>query len=90
MFDPKTLDQLSQAIAARIIPQMPPSGGDSNGSPKMPPRLLNIKQAAASLGLSVGALYHLVARREIPFVKFGRTLRFDVRDLDRWIQNGKV
>ena len=29
-------------------------------------------------------------RRAIPFVKVGRSLRFDLRDLDRWIEANKT
>src|SRR5437763_16248843 len=38
--------------------------------------------------MSVDALYHRVARREIPFVKQGRLVRFDRFALDRWMAKG--
>ena len=87
MFDPKTLDQLAQALVARMIPPLqtaPPSGS------KVAPRLLTVKQTAEYLGRSVSAIYKLRARREIACVIHGRNLRFDRIELDRWIQNGKV
>jgi excisionase family DNA binding protein len=51
---------------------------------------MNVKQAAAYLGRSESALFHLVAKREIPFVKHGRNLRFDRLELDKWIERDKV
>jgi len=56
----------------------------------MQKRLFNVHQAAAYTGLAVGTLYNLVSRREIRFVKLGRKLLFDHKDLDAWIESCKV
>lgn len=32
----------------------------------------------------------LVYRRAIPFVKVGRSLRFDLREIDRWIDANSI
>jgi excisionase family DNA binding protein len=51
-------------------------------------RLMNIREAAAFLGVSCGTLYHWVAspQRGVPCVRLGRRcLRFRRSDLDRWI-----
>lgn len=48
-------------------------------------RLLDSKQAATYLGTTERHLRDLVYRREIPFTKVGRKLRFDRVRLDRWI-----
>jgi excisionase family DNA binding protein len=53
-------------------------------------RLLNVREAAKFLGTTPGSLYSMVWRREVPFVKIGRSLRFDVRDLDALIEASKV
>lgn len=53
-------------------------------------RLLTAAEAAEYLGRTEGAVRQLVYRREIPFVKQGRVLRFDVRELDRWIDDHTV
>lgn len=50
-------------------------------------RLLTIDQAATYLGTTRPALYSKVHRKEIPFVKIGRALRFDIRALDRWVNS---
>ena len=53
-------------------------------------RLLTIKQAAEYMAISVASLYSKVYRREIPFVKIGRSVRFDVRALDEFINRKRV
>ncbi len=53
----------------------PPKGG-----------LLNIRQASQLLGVSVSTLYGWVWQRRIPFVKVGRTVRFKLEDLEKYIQ----
>ena len=49
------------------------------------PRLLNIQHVAVYTGLSVHTLYTMVSQRRIPFVKLGRSTRFDREEIDRWI-----
>lgn len=51
----------------------------------MAARLLDSAAAAEYLGITPRHLRELVYRREVPFVKVGRSLRFDLRRLDRWI-----
>jgi excisionase family DNA binding protein len=49
-------------------------------------RLLTVKAAALYMSVSPITLYHWVSRREIPFVKLAhKAVRFDIRQLDRWI-----
>jgi len=45
-------------------------------------RLITIREAALFLSVSVSTLYGWVWQRRIPFVKIGRALRFDPRDLE--------
>jgi excisionase family DNA binding protein len=53
-------------------------------------RLLNVKEAAQYLGLQVDTVYKKARLRELPYVKVGRALRFDVKVIDRYIeQNAK-
>ena len=53
-------------------------------------RLLNIKEAARFLGTTEKTLYSKIWRREIPFIKLGRSVRFDVRDLEAVIERSRV
>lgn len=49
-------------------------------------RLLNVKEASVYLGLEVDTVYKKSRLRELPSVKVGRALRFDVKALDRYIE----
>ena len=42
-------------------------------------RLLNVREAAQYLGLEVDTIYRKARLREVPCVKVGRALRFDVK-----------
>jgi excisionase family DNA binding protein len=53
-------------------------------------RLLNVREAARFLGTTPKTLYTMAWRREIVFVKIGRSLRFDLKDLERMIEQAKV
>ena len=62
-----------------------------NGSvPATEARLLNVQEAARYMAVSVSTLYGWVWQRRIPFVKMGRALRFDVHDLNRFIETSRV
>lgn len=49
-------------------------------------RLLDTNAAADYLGYTPTQLRNLVQRRQVPFMKVGKSLRFDIRRLDRWIE----
>ena len=53
-------------------------------------RLLTVDEAARLLAVSVSTLYGWVYQRRIPFVKVGRALRFDVNDLEKFIQANRT
>jgi len=53
-------------------------------------RLLNIKEAAVYLRISVGTLYHWICRRKIDYIKQGRKIWFDREDIDKWVRNHRV
>ena len=48
-------------------------------------RLLNVREAAQYLGLQTDTVYKKARLRELPSVKVGRALRFDVEALQRFI-----
>jgi excisionase family DNA binding protein len=52
-------------------------------------RLLTIREAAGYLAVSVSTLYGWVWQRRVPFVKVGRALRFDLQDLEDFIEANK-
>ena len=49
-------------------------------------RLLNVREAAQYLDLEVDTVYKKARLREIPCVKVGRALRFDLQALERFIE----
>jgi excisionase family DNA binding protein len=49
-------------------------------------RLLNVGEAARYLGLEMDTVYKKARLRELPSVKVGRALRFDVKALERYIE----
>jgi excisionase family DNA binding protein len=53
-------------------------------------RLLNVREAAEYLGLEVDTLYKKARLREVPCVKVGRALRFDVQALERFIEQHTI
>jgi len=56
----------------------------------MQKRLIDIRELSEYTGLAVNTLYCWVSQRKIPFVKVGRLTKFDLRDIDRIIENNKV
>ena len=53
-------------------------------------RLLNAEEAAGYLGLKVDTVYRKARLRELPSVKVGRALRFDVKALERFIEQHTI
>ena len=53
-------------------------------------RLLNVREAAQYLGLEVDTVYRKSRLREVPCVKVGRALRFDVKALEKYIEQHSV
>lgn len=52
--------------------------------------LVDVQQAAQILSVSVSTLYGWVWQRRIAFVKLGRAVRFDIRDLQEFIRQSRV
>ena len=65
----------------------------SRPSPADSRRLFTRKQAAVYLGLGLRTLWSLTNCGEIPSLRFGhgrrKAVRYDVRDLDAWIEAKK-
>jgi excisionase family DNA binding protein len=53
-------------------------------------RLLNVREAAQYLGLEVDTVYKKARLRELPCVKVGRALRFDLRALERFVEQHTI
>ncbi len=53
-------------------------------------RLLDVGEAAVYLGLQVDTVYKKARLRELPSVKVGRALRFDVVALERYVEQHTI
>lgn len=53
-------------------------------------RLLNVEEAAEYLGLQIDTVYKKSRLRELPSVKVGRALRFDVLAFRRFIEEHTI
>jgi excisionase family DNA binding protein len=53
-------------------------------------RLLNVEETAGYLGLKVDTVYKKARLRELPCVKVGRALRFDVQALERFVEQHTI
>ena len=53
-------------------------------------RLLNVEKAAQYLGLQADTVYTKARLRELPSVKVGRALRFDVKALERFVEQHTI
>jgi excisionase family DNA binding protein len=56
----------------------------------IPKRLYSINEAAVYLGRSVWAIREMLWAGKIPFVKDGRRMLLDIRDMDTWIESSKI
>jgi excisionase family DNA binding protein len=52
-------------------------------------RLFNAKEAADYIGTSLLNIYQMVSKNRIPFVKIGRSTRFEKDEIDHWIEEIK-
>ncbi len=61
-----------------------------NLHPRTEPNYLTVKEAAAYLRKSVGAIHNLVYRKQLPVYKPGGRLLFRKKDVDRWIEKSRL
>ena len=67
-----------------------PPGSEIRSNGVVGKRLLNVKEAALFLGLKVATVYKKARLRELPCVKVGRALRFDLEALQRFIEQHTI
>lgn len=54
-------------------------------------RLITINELAALTGLSIGTLYQWKSQKKgIPYVKIGRLIKYDLKDVEKFIDEHKV
>jgi excisionase family DNA binding protein len=54
-----------------------------------PARLIGAKRASAEFGIKYTSLRDIVHRGELPFIRIGRAMYFERRDLEQWIESRK-
>jgi excisionase family DNA binding protein len=59
------------------------------GSPGEVKRLLSVKEAAATLGVSTVSVRRLIWARKLPAVRILRRIQIDTRDLELLIERSK-
>jgi excisionase family DNA binding protein len=52
--------------------------------------LVGLAAVADQLGVTERYVRRLVAERRIPYLKFGRLLRFDPAEVDQWLERARV
>ena len=53
-------------------------------------QLLNYQEVAELLGVTERHIRHLVSQRRIPFVRWGRVIRFDPQQINSWVKLASV
>ncbi|MFA5780354.1 MAG: hypothetical protein WC947_09485 [Elusimicrobiota bacterium] len=56
----------------------------------MEKRLISVKELSQYTGWSCSSIYHFVNRRQIPYVKWSHSVKFDIRKIDRLIERKTV
>lgn len=51
---------------------------------------MDIAEVSKRLGVRPKTIYAWVHTRQIPYVKIGRLVKFDLGDIDAWVQSRKV
>ena len=49
-------------------------------------KLLNIAQLSEAINVKKKTIYDWTHKKQIPYVKMGRLLRFDLDEIERWIK----
>lgn len=53
-------------------------------------RFIGTKELSEYLDVSINTVRHWVFSRQIPHVKMGRLVKFDLREIEGWIKKRKV
>lgn len=53
------------------------------------PKLVKIDEAVKITGYKKGYIYELIFKNAIPYIKIGRSIRFDPQELDTWMRAGR-
>lgn len=52
--------------------------------------LMNINDLSGYLQIPICSIYGMVERKEIPYIKIGRLIRFKMSEIESWLESKKV
>jgi excisionase family DNA binding protein len=58
---------------------------NTSEAPTLGKRLVNAEEIAPYIGTTAPNIYQMVSKNQIPFVKIGRSTRFDLLKINAWI-----
>jgi excisionase family DNA binding protein len=53
-------------------------------------RFINTEELAEYLGVGINTVRSWTFMKKIPYVKMGRLVRFDLKEIDKWIHDNKI
>lgn len=56
----------------------------------MTERWVSVEEISEHLGVKKDTVYKWVARKRMPAHKVGRLLKFQIKEVDRWVKTGKA
>lgn len=56
----------------------------------MSDRWLSVEEIAEHLGIKKDTVYKWVKYRDMPFHKVGKLLKFQAKEIDQWVKEGKA
>ncbi len=57
---------------------------------KIEKRLYSIKEASIYLGRSVWAVREMLWKGKLPYIRDGKRILLDIKDIDEWIEKNKT
>lgn len=56
----------------------------------MPKRLVNTQELAKYIGITEGTARVWTCHKKIPYIKVGKLVKFDLNEIDKWLDERKV
>jgi excisionase family DNA binding protein len=56
----------------------------------MEKRFLGVKELAQYIGIKTGTIYVWVCHRKIPYLKIGGSLKFDLHEIEKWLEEKRT
>ena len=53
-------------------------------------RYLGMDECSEYIGVTKGTLYVWVCRKRIPYLKIGKLVKFDMKEIDHWLKEKRI